>query len=160
MTSAKSTGEPDRVQGTFEPEAAAPRIQMRPRKRLDHIDGLRGTAVIMVMVRHYYMDSYGPGIPRWADVCGLGYLGVHLFLLLSGFCLALACVRPSRLLCRPPDLHLASFADPRSVLAGWIYYKLIEERAGRYFSRPGGARIAIIPATSPQIPEIIVPAPV
>ena len=32
------------------------------------------------------------GLPRWADIFGLGYVGVHLFLLLSGFCLSWAYV--------------------------------------------------------------------
>ncbi len=66
------------------------------RNRLAYIDGLRGFAVLLVIVRHFYMDSFGPGMPRWADICGLGYLGVHLFLLLSGFCLAYAFVGPKQ----------------------------------------------------------------
>ena len=58
--------------------------------RLEFVDGLRGLAVIVVMLRHYYMEIYEYGLPRWSDVLGLGYLGVHLFLLLSGFCVSWA----------------------------------------------------------------------
>lgn len=43
-------------------------------------------------MRHYYMGTYTPEYPRWADSFGLGYIGVHLFLLLSGFCVAWAYV--------------------------------------------------------------------
>lgn len=86
-------------------------------QRLNHIDGLRGIAISMVLVRHFYMDSYGPGIPRWADICGLGYLGVHLFLLLSGFCVTWAYVGP-----RARALDLREFARRRATRILPAYY--------------------------------------
>lgn len=63
-------------------------------QHLRYIDGLRGAAVVMVMCRHFYLAAFAAGLPRWADVLGLGYLGVHFFLLLSGFCIAWAYVGP------------------------------------------------------------------
>ena len=56
-------------------------------RRLDYIDGLRGTAILLVILTHYDMECYKLSPPRWTGM-GLGYVGVHLFLLLSGFCLA------------------------------------------------------------------------
>lgn len=66
-----------------------------PGKRLPFIDGLRGLAVLMVLVYHCWVHTIQGPIPvavgRWSvDITGplhYGYLGVHLFLLLSGFCL-------------------------------------------------------------------------
>jgi peptidoglycan/LPS O-acetylase OafA/YrhL len=63
--------------------------------RLDFIDGLRGLAILLVILRHYYFAVNTGGWPRWADAMQLGYLGVHLFLILSGFCIAWAYVGPS-----------------------------------------------------------------
>jgi peptidoglycan/LPS O-acetylase OafA/YrhL len=54
--------------------------------RLDYIDGLRGLAVGMVLVYHAWLFS-GALFPAWWNPCASGYLGVDLFLLLSGFCL-------------------------------------------------------------------------
>src|SRR5215208_4516862 len=61
---------------------------------LTFIDGLRGIAILLVVLRHYYMAVYNDGLPRWFDALGLGYIGVHLFLVLSGFCVAWAYVGP------------------------------------------------------------------
>jgi peptidoglycan/LPS O-acetylase OafA/YrhL len=66
-----------------------------PGKRLPFIDGLRGLAVLMVLVYHCWVHTIRAPIlvavaGRSVDVTGplhYGYLGVHLFLLLSGFCL-------------------------------------------------------------------------
>jgi peptidoglycan/LPS O-acetylase OafA/YrhL len=56
--------------------------------RLTYIDGLRGVAITLVFLRHYYMRSYSFGLPRFADVFSYGAVGVHLFLLLSGVCIS------------------------------------------------------------------------
>src|SRR5437763_10757639 len=66
-----------------------------PGQRLPFIDGLRGLAVAMVLTYHCWVHTIQAPIQvpvgRWyLDVTAplhLGYLGVHLFLVLSGFCL-------------------------------------------------------------------------
>ncbi len=85
--------------------------------RLAFVDGLRGLAILMVLLRHFYMAVYTPGLPRWADVLGLGYLGVHLFLVLSGFCVAWAFVGT-----RPHDMNLREFAWRRASRILPAYY--------------------------------------
>lgn len=85
--------------------------------RLEFIDGLRGFAILMVMCRHFYMHAYERGFPRWADVMGLGYLGVHLFLLLSGFCIAWAYLGP-----RHRPMEIKDFAARRATRILPAYY--------------------------------------
>jgi hypothetical protein len=65
--------------------SSGPPSSMWGPSRLGYIDGLRACAAILVLMRHYYMGTYTPDYPRWADALGLGYIGVHLFLLLSDF---------------------------------------------------------------------------
>lgn len=67
---------------------------LKPTPRLHFIDGLRGVAMMMVLLFHTW--NFGG---RWrvnlpfshsinlAAALGLGHIGVHLFLVLSGFCL-------------------------------------------------------------------------
>jgi peptidoglycan/LPS O-acetylase OafA/YrhL len=64
--------------------------------RVGYIDGLRAVAILIVVLRHYYMAVYRPDLPRWFDLLGYGYLGVHLFLLLSGLCIGWAYVEPNQ----------------------------------------------------------------
>lgn len=77
--------------------------------RLEFIDGLRGCAILAVVCGHFYLRTYDKGFPRWADVIGLSYLGVHLFLLLSGFCIAWAYLGP-----RHRPMELKDFAARRA----------------------------------------------
>jgi peptidoglycan/LPS O-acetylase OafA/YrhL len=66
-----------------------------PGGRLPFIDGLRGLAMLMVLAYHCWVHTIRVPIAvpvgHWhLDVTSplhLGYLGVHLFLVLSGFCL-------------------------------------------------------------------------
>lgn len=62
--------------------------------RLKFLDGLRAVALLMVLVRHFYVRAYSLGLPPWSRALGLGYLGVSLFLLLSGFCVSWAYLGP------------------------------------------------------------------
>src|SRR5262245_33011004 len=75
-----------------------------PRARLSFIDGLRGLAVLMVLTYHCWVHTIGERhlpvtvafLHRNVDVTiplHLGYVGVHLFLVLSGFCLTYPLVR-------------------------------------------------------------------
>lgn len=68
------------------PTAAAPIV----RPRLDFIDGLRGMAVLMVVVAHSWIHTtrFDLGLGWAPQTLGVGAIGVHLFLVLSGFCLA------------------------------------------------------------------------
>lgn len=85
--------------------------------RLDFIDGLRGLAIAMVVLRHYYLGVYRTDLPRIADVLSLGYLGVSLFLLLSGFCVAWAYVGP-----RSRNFRWQEFAVRRATRILPAYY--------------------------------------
>jgi len=68
---------------------------VRPAPRLHFIDGLRGLAMLMVLLYHCRLFgglwSVGPTVGgRRFDVApllGFGHIGVNLFLVLSGFCL-------------------------------------------------------------------------
>ena len=67
-----------------------------PAPRLHFVDGLRGLAMLMVLLFHGWVHNgywhldvpLGPRHPlNLAAILGSGYTGVHLFLVLSGFCL-------------------------------------------------------------------------
>jgi len=79
-----------------------------PRSRLPYIDGLRGLAVLMVLAYHCWVHTIQAPITvgilgRRLDLTAplhLGYLGVHLFLVLSGFCLTYPLVRDNAIAVR------------------------------------------------------------
>jgi peptidoglycan/LPS O-acetylase OafA/YrhL len=73
------------------PTESAPVEQIR----LSFLDGLRGFAILAVMLRHYYMATYHLGFPRWADIFGIE-IGVLLFLALSGFGLSWSYLGPRK----------------------------------------------------------------
>lgn len=79
----------------------------RPGAAMPHlhfVDGLRGLAMLMVLLYHCWM--YGG---RWfAPALSYGYVGVNLFLVLSGFCLYWPFTRPGR-----PEPTLWTFAVRR-----------------------------------------------
>jgi peptidoglycan/LPS O-acetylase OafA/YrhL len=58
-------------------------------KRLTELDGLRGIAVLMVLLEHYVAGSQlgtrGTLIHMFGRLCRLGWTGVDLFFVLSGF---------------------------------------------------------------------------
>jgi peptidoglycan/LPS O-acetylase OafA/YrhL len=75
-----------------EPDKPKPTV----RKRMDYIDGLRGVAVLLVLLTHtwtlngapaFTIHFHGHGVPL-ATIPAVGHVGVDLFLVLSGFCLA------------------------------------------------------------------------
>ena len=78
------------------PLSLAPAARPRPAApRLLYVDGLRGLGMLMVLTYHCWVHPVGvpvrvPLLGGAVDVTAplhLGYLGVHLFLVLSGFCL-------------------------------------------------------------------------
>jgi peptidoglycan/LPS O-acetylase OafA/YrhL len=76
------------------PETAAT-LSSRPMPRLHFIDGLRGLAMLMVLLYHCWLFGgqwhvslpFGAHSVNLASVLGFGHVGVNLFLVLSGFCL-------------------------------------------------------------------------
>jgi len=56
------------------------------RERVEYIDGLRGLACLAVILFHGWIEA-GYAFPYWWNPLSYGYLGVDLFLMLSGFCL-------------------------------------------------------------------------
>lgn len=69
----------------------------RPRTRISGLDGIRGLAALFVVVHHCFLVSF-PGYPRmtgpwWAGWMIYGHLAVVVFIVLSGFSLAVAPAR-------------------------------------------------------------------
>jgi peptidoglycan/LPS O-acetylase OafA/YrhL len=69
----------------------------RERRRLTGLDGIRGIAALVVVLHHCYLSAY-PGYPRitgpaWAGWLIYGHFSVVVFIVLSGFSLA---VSPAR----------------------------------------------------------------
>src|SRR5262249_26975551 len=62
---------------------------LRARGHIPVLDGVRGLAVLLVIVHHFAFGP-DPNYPRWAGrmlshVVSLGWTGVDLFFVLSGF---------------------------------------------------------------------------
>ncbi len=73
---------------TSSADVTAPALEARSGKYIPALDGLRGLAILAVFFHHYGaggIDSSAAAV-RWiATVCGLGWSGVDLFFVLSGF---------------------------------------------------------------------------
>ena len=69
-----------------QPPGAAPSRPTGPRHILS-LDGVRGLAILMVMVFHYRQPNPAPGwaFTAWDRLAGAGGNGVNLFFVLSGF---------------------------------------------------------------------------
>jgi len=64
--------------------AAYPLDRTKTNERLSHLDGLRGVAILLVVLYHSY--SRHPDVPElYTGFFGQGHYGVQLFFLLSGF---------------------------------------------------------------------------
>src|SRR5688572_23981724 len=78
--------------------ASAPAAAARP--HLAHIDGLRALAALVVFVNHAYAQVWNPGRGQFPDgvfspftySLVAGHLCVTVFIVISGFCLALPVV--------------------------------------------------------------------
>ena len=55
------------------------------RGHLPALDGLRGVAILLVLVHHATLPSADLTHPIWAEASHLGFAGVNLFFVLSGF---------------------------------------------------------------------------
>ena len=57
--------------------------------RIPVLDGIRGIAVLLVMIFHFWIVAFSGGNLLWEriydDVAGMGWIGVDLFFVLSGF---------------------------------------------------------------------------
>ena len=78
-----------------------------PRQRVAGLDGLRGLAALFVVVHHIFMRAF-PGYPVdrapfWAGWLIYGRFAVLVFIVLSGFSLALS---PARAEALPPGSHV------------------------------------------------------
>ena len=89
-----------------------------PRARLDYVDALRGAACLWVLL-HHSLENYpvAPGwshLPLWllVKIADIGWLGVNLFLVLSGFCLYYPLVR--RFQISEIQLDIKAFAKRRA----------------------------------------------
>ena len=83
------------VCGCFTPTAAG--APARPQLRLAGLDGVRGLAALFVVVNHIFLRAF-PGYPRprapfWAGWFVYGRFAVVVFIVLSGFSLALSPAR-------------------------------------------------------------------
>jgi peptidoglycan/LPS O-acetylase OafA/YrhL len=83
--------------------------------RLRHIDGLRGLAILLVLMTHTWAFNGAPALSFrigihtivLAAIPAIGHIGVNLFLVLSGFCLAW------------PFMRDRSYKDRMSVTRFW-----------------------------------------
>jgi len=81
--------------------ASAPLTAPPPKLRLDHVDGLRAIAALVVYFNHAYAHTWNPyhrvyptgffGPAKYLLV--LGHLSVTVFIVVSGFCLALPVIQ-------------------------------------------------------------------
>lgn len=74
------------------PEAApvgVPKKRLPSGDRIPVLDGIRGIAILLVMTFHFWMLGVSDAAPAWervyGDVVGIGWIGVDLFFVLSGF---------------------------------------------------------------------------
>jgi peptidoglycan/LPS O-acetylase OafA/YrhL len=114
-----------------------PRIQ----HRLPHLDGLRGLAIIAVVLYHCY--SRWPNVPNlYTPIFSRGFMGVQLFFLLSGFLIFMSLETSSSLLNFAYRRWLRLF--PAMVVASWLIvvtspylYNRVEGLPGSWDSLPG-----------------------
>ena len=104
------------------PEKTAPPVK----RRLDYIDALRGTACLWVILHHTFEHKLPlPGLWKYptlalGHLANIGWLGVSLFLVLSGFCLFYPLA--ARYSLSEIQLNIATFARRRALRILPPYY--------------------------------------
>jgi peptidoglycan/LPS O-acetylase OafA/YrhL len=114
-------------------------------RRLTHngaLDGLRGVAVLLVMVSHsFYLAPGGYG-PQWLDdFLHGGYFGVDIFFVLSGFLITSLLLDERE---SSGAVRMRSFYGRRAlrlmpalvVMLGVVHCCLVWSKAGRWLSVP------------------------
>jgi peptidoglycan/LPS O-acetylase OafA/YrhL len=109
--------------------------------RLPHLDGLRGLAIVAVVLYHCY--SRWPDVPSlYTPVFSKGFMGVQLFFLLSGFLIFMSLETSSSLLNFVYRRWLRLF--PAMVVASWLIvvtspylYNRVEGLPGSWDALPG-----------------------
>src|SRR5579863_2380246 len=61
-----------------------PAVQ-RKTSRISELDGLRGMAILLVVLYHYLSWTHGTRMPWLKGIFAIGWSGVDLFFVLSGF---------------------------------------------------------------------------
>ena len=116
--------------------------------RLDHVDGLRAVAILWVAIYHYayFWTSAGKGTPlmpydaalAWVPLADVGFLGVYLFFIVSGFVIAMSLERsasilrfwlnrlirlwPTLLICGAITFAATSLLGPPDLVRSWTEY--------------------------------------
>jgi peptidoglycan/LPS O-acetylase OafA/YrhL len=70
--------------GNFQPNRESPAAS-GDKKRIPELDGLRGIAILLVLLYHYFSLVSGKPLPWLQRTFAMGWSGVDLFFVLSGF---------------------------------------------------------------------------
>jgi peptidoglycan/LPS O-acetylase OafA/YrhL len=120
---------------------------------LDCVDGLRGLAALIVVVHHCFTRSGNPELRLWHHVNVLrlvhdGWVGVNLFLVLSGFCLFWPYARN-----RARRLDFREFITRRALRIVPAYYLSLPFTSLIYVISTYGFHLAIKPSAYSAFPS-------
>src|SRR5689334_13970070 len=78
-----------KITAMVDPQVERPTASPKATKRIPELDGLRGLAILMVLIWHFGCDSISATGHHWLfylkDAFSLFWSGVDLFFVLSGF---------------------------------------------------------------------------
>lgn len=102
----------------------------RGKPRLVFIDGLRGIAVMGVVIAHSWIHTsrFSLGLPIGSNL-GMLSIGVNLFMVISGFCLAYPLIRPDSI----APVRIGHFWERRFLRIAPPYYMAIALLALMFF---------------------------